>query len=103
MRVMLKATFDMNASNAGIKGNTISATLDSILSDLKPEAAYFLPLDGKRAAILFLDLADPSQIPAAVEPFFIAFNADVEITPAMAAEDLMKAGPSIEAAVKKYS
>ena len=44
-----------------------------------------------------------SQIPVAAEPLFLALNASVEFHPAMIAEDLMKAGPGIEDAVKKYS
>jgi hypothetical protein len=37
------------------------------------------------------------------EPFFLAFNASVEVFPAMTLEDLMKAGPHIESAIKKYA
>jgi hypothetical protein len=37
------------------------------------------------------------------EPFFLALNASVKIVPAMTLEDLMKAGPHIENAVKKYA
>lgn len=48
-------------------------------------------------------MSDASQIPALAEPFFLSMNASVEMYPAMTPEDLMKAGPSIEAAVKKYS
>ena len=45
---------------------------------------------------------DPSQIPAVAEPWFLAFNASVEIHPVMTPADLAKAGPAIEQAVKKY-
>jgi hypothetical protein len=48
-------------------------------------------------------VADPSRIPALAEPCFLAFNASLELHPAMTADDLAKAGPGIEAAVKKYS
>jgi hypothetical protein len=40
--------------------------MESILSKLKPEAAYFAPLDGKRAGMIFFDMAEPSQIIEAV-------------------------------------
>ncbi len=103
MRVMFKATFDVDAGNAAIKSGKLPEIMESILSDLKPEAAYFVAQNGKRAAILFLNMDDPSQLPAAAEPFFHAFNADIECTPAMTAEDLMKAGDAIEDAVKKYA
>jgi hypothetical protein len=44
-----------------------------------------------------------TPLPAMAEPFFLAFNAKVEISPAMTLEDLKNAGPGIENAVKKYS
>ena len=36
------------------------------------------------------------------EPWFLAFDADVELLPAMNLEDLKKATPGIEKAVKNY-
>ncbi len=49
-----------------------------------------------------VEAGNASQIPALAEPWFLAANAKVEFLPAMRPEDLAKAGPSIEAAVKKY-
>ena len=46
---------------------------------------------------------DYEQIPALAEPWFLAFNASIEIHPVMVPDDLAKAGNAIEAAVKKYS
>ena len=48
-------------------------------------------------------MQDVSQIPAVAEPWFLAFNASVEIHPAMSQADLAKAWPGIEDAVKKYT
>ena len=76
--------------------------MESIMEDLKPEAAYFVEDDGRRTGYIVVNIDDPSQIPAVVEPFFLGFNAEVEIHPAMTTEDLGKAGPAIESAVKKY-
>jgi hypothetical protein len=47
-------------------------------------------------------MEDASQIPAIAEPWFLAFNASIEIHPVMVPDDLAKAGRSIEAAVNKY-
>ena len=102
MRMFLKATWQVEAGNAAIKDGTMGAKVGSILADLKPEAAYFVADGGKRTSLIFLDVSDPSQLPAIAEPFFLAFNADVEVTPAMTVEDLEKAGPSIGEAVAKY-
>ena len=102
MRFILKIEFSVEAGNAGIKDGSLAKTIQSILDDLKPEAAYFLALDGKRSALIVIDIEDAAQIPAVAEPWFLAFNASVEFLPAMTADDLMRAGPAIEDAVGKY-
>ncbi len=102
MRFLLKAEWALEAGNAAIKDGSLPRTVESILADLKPEAAYFLVSNGKRTALLVVDMNDASQIPAFAEPLFHAFKASLEIVPVMVAEDLKKAGPAIEQAVKKY-
>ena len=49
-----------------------------------------------------VNIDDPSEIPAIAEPWFLAFNANVRFHPAMTPDDLMKAGPAIEAAAKRF-
>ncbi len=102
MRFLFKAVWDVEASNAAIKEGRMGEIVESILADLKPEAVYFVAENGKRAAYIILDMQDTSQMPAIAEPWFLAFNAAVELIPVMVPEDLMKAGPAIEEAVKKY-
>ena len=102
MRIFLKASFPVEAGNRAIKDGSIGKTIQSIIDECKPEAAYFTDHGGQRTAFLFLDIQDASQIPAVAEPWFLAFNASIEIHPAMNAADLAKAGPRIEQAVKKY-
>ena len=80
----------------------LGAIAQSILAEQKPEAAYFTTDNGQRTAFLFIDMQDASQIPAIAEPWFLAFNAGIEIRPVMVAADLAKAEPAIAAAVKKY-
>ena len=102
MRFLVKARMDVEAANALARAGKLGSTIQSIVEDLKPEAAYFVADEGQRTAYLFLDMQDPSQLPAVAEPWFLALNADIEATPAMIAEDLEKAGPAIEQAAKKY-
>ncbi len=92
----------VESGNAAISDGSLPTTIESILADLKPEAAYFAEDNGKRTGFIFFDLKDPSQIPAVAEPWFLAFNAHVELRPAMNLEDLKKARPGIDKAVKNY-
>ena len=93
---------DVEAGNDLARKGTLGSTVQSILAELKPEAAYFMAENGRRGGILIVDISDASQIPAIAEPWFLAAKAKVEFIPAMRPEDLAKAGPSSEAAVKKY-
>jgi hypothetical protein len=103
MRVLVKVNIPVEAGNEAAKAGKLGTTIQSILADLKPEAVYFTDDKGQRTAFLFLDMQDASQIPAIAEPWFLAFNASIEIHPVMVPEDLMRAGSAIEAAVKRYS
>ncbi len=103
MRFMLKVTIPVETGNAAAKSGKLGSTIQSILADLKPEAAYFTDQDGCRCGMLFLDMQDASQIPALAEPWFLAFNAAIELHPVMVAEDLGRAAGAIEKAVKKYA
>ncbi len=102
MRVMIKAIFPVESANKAITDGSLGDTLGSILGDLKPEATYFGLQEGARTAFVVVDVADSSELPRLVEPFFLAFNASVECFPVMVPEDLMTAGPDIGAAVQKY-
>ncbi len=102
MRFLIKASWNVEAGNKLAKNGVLGATVQSILEELRPEAAYFLADHGKRAAYLIVDMEDASQIPAVAEPWFLACNATIDVHPVMSAADLEKAGPSIEQAAKKY-
>jgi hypothetical protein len=103
MRVLLKVNIPVETGNAAAKAGKLGTIIKSILDDLKPEAAYFTADRGQRTGLLFLDLRDASQIPAIAEPWFLAFNAGIEVLPVMVPEDLAKASGAIEQAVKKYA
>lgn len=102
MRCLLKVTIPVENGNHAIVEGTLPKTIESILSELKPEAAYFAEDRGERTGFIFFELKEPSQIPAVAEPWFLAFNARVEFHPAMSLEDLKRAAPGMEKAVKTY-
>ena len=103
MRMLLRVSIPVEAGNAAAKAGTLGSTIEEILADLKPEAAYFFADDnGNRSGSIVFDMKDTSQIPAIAEPWFLAFNAQVTFRPVMNPQDLAKAGPSIGKAGKKY-
>jgi hypothetical protein len=101
MRFLVKVSFPVEAGNAAIKKDGLKV-IQKILEQQKPEAAYFIAEGGRRTGILIIDIKDASEIPGIAEPWFLALNASIEATPAMVPEDLKKAGPAIEKAVKAY-
>jgi len=103
MRMLLRVSIPVEAGNAAAKAGTLGSTVEKILADLKPEAAYFFADDnGNRSGSIVFDMKDTSEIPAIAEPWFLAFNAKVSFRPIMNPQDLAKAGPSIGKAVQQY-
>jgi hypothetical protein len=101
--MLLRVSIPVEAGNAAAKAGTLGSTVERIIADLKPEAAYFLADDeGQRSCSIVFDLKDPSQIPAIAEPWFLAFKAKVSLRPVMNSQDLAKAGSSISKAAEQY-
>jgi len=90
MRVMLKFTLPVEKGNQAFKDGSLGKMIESLMTRIKPEAAYFGPSNGKRSGMMFFDLAEPSQIVEVAEPLFSTLNADVEIVPVMNGDDLRK-------------
>ena len=88
MRTMMKITVPVSNGNKSIQDGSLPRVIQTTLESLKPECAYFMAEGGKRTAVLVFDLKDPSQIPVVCEPLFMAFDADIQLTPVMNAQDL---------------
>ena len=103
MRIMMKVNIPVEEGNRAAKAGKLGQMIQAILSEQKPEAAYFTDGNGQRTGYLFLHMKESAEIPKLAEPWFLAFNAAVELHPVMAPEDLAKAAPAIEHAVKEYA
>jgi len=77
------------------------AVVDDYLA-IRPEAAYFAVGDGQRTLFLVVNAEDASELPRLVEPFWLAFEADIEVTPVMSQADFEKAAVHIAEAAKKF-
>ena len=100
MRFLMKVSFPVEAGNKAAKDGF--SVIPKILEEQRPEAAYFIAEGGTRTGMLIVNLESESDIPALAEPWFLALNASIELTPAMVPADLQKAGASVAKAVKKY-
>ena len=103
MRMLLKASIPTETGNAGIRDGSMMENMGSILEDAKPEAVYFFIENGKRTCLMIIDMNEQTQLPSAVEPWFLSMGADITMGPVMNVEDFEKAGPSIGATLEKYS
>jgi len=92
MRMMMIVQCDTEAFNAAVKDSSAGAKMQRILEAQKPEAAYFTEIDGVRSAVLVVELASASQIPSFAEPWFLTFNAKLQMHPVMTPADLGAAG-----------
>jgi hypothetical protein len=87
---MLKFTVPVERSNRAIKDGSLKKTLEAVMAKLKPEAAYFAALEGKRGGMIFFDMAAPSEIVEICEVLFLHLDASVEFMPVMNLDDLGK-------------
>ena len=92
MKMLLNVKIPHQQFNAAVKDGTAGSKLNRILEANKPEAVYFTEQNGHRGAVLIVDLPDASKIPALAEPWFLTFQADVELRIVMTPDDLKNAG-----------
>ena len=92
MKTMLTVSFPNEEFNAAVRDGSAGPKTQAILDELKPEAVYFAERNGLRTAILIVELKDASMMPILAEPWFLTFNARVEIDVVMTPGDLENAG-----------
>jgi hypothetical protein len=90
--MLLNIRFPHETFNSAVRDGTVGATLSRILEETRPESVYFTEQNGTRGAVMIVDVANASQIPALAEPWFLNFKADCEFRIVMTPEDLKGAG-----------
>jgi len=92
MKVLVNFEIPMEPFNTLVREGVAGRTLQAVLEELKPEAAYFYAPNGHRGGTLVVDIDDVSQIPSIAEPLFLKFAARCEFNLAMTPADLARAG-----------
>jgi len=90
MRLMLKFTIPVERGNAAAKDGSLGQAIDALIEQVKPEAAYFMLEQGKRAGIVVFNETDQSRLPGILEPFFAKLEAAIEIQPVVDLAELRK-------------
>src|ERR1700745_1810318 len=103
MRVMIKFALPVESSNTAVRTGKLAKVMHQIAEELKPEAAYFFPLDGERGGFFIVDMQDSSQIADMAERFFLGLNAKVEFGPVMSCADLEKGLSGVQGTIERYA
>jgi hypothetical protein len=90
MRTLVTIEMDTEAGNKAAASGELPKLMTTLFDELKPEAAYFAPREGHRAAYVVFDMTDPSQIVEIAEPLFQTLGAKVSFAPIMNLDDLRK-------------
>jgi hypothetical protein len=99
--MLMIVTVPHHKFNAAVKDGSAGTKMGKILEAIKPESVHFTEIGGKRTAFIVVDLPDASKIPSLAEPWFLTFEADVQIHPVMTPDDLKRGG--LEELGKKWS
>ena len=89
MRMLLKLTLPVEKGNEAIKNGSLQKTIETTMTALKPEAAYFTLENGQRTAFMFFEMAETSDVVGVLEPLWLGLSPDMWLTPAMNLDDMM--------------
>ena len=92
MRLLMKISLANGAYSAAVQDGSAGRKTAAILEETQPEAVYFTELDGLRTVVMIVELGDAAEIPRLAEPWFLGFDARVELHPVMSRADLENAG-----------
>jgi hypothetical protein len=103
MRFMITCLIPVEEGNESANASSLGSTIQSIMEELKPEAAFFFDIDGVRGGYIVVNMDEASQISAIAETLFVGLGATIEVHRVMTPEELSQATSAIEqASQKKY-
>ena len=102
MRFLVKATLPVEAGNALVKDPNFQQRMDTVMGDVRPEAAYFTIDDGQRTVYFVVNVENIEDMPRVAEPLWLSWKANVTFLPAFVPEDMDRVTGIIEELAKKY-
>ena len=100
MRMIMNVEMPLEPFNTAVRDGTAGEIIGKILDACKPEAVYFTEQNGRRGAMLVVQVERESQIPALSEPWFLQFEAECKFRIVMTPADLQQA--ELETLGKKW-
>ena len=75
MRTMVKFTIPTQEANPLVKDGSIGQTMETLIGNLQPEAAYFGPIDGKRGGFIVINMEEGSDVVTKLEHLWLELGA----------------------------
>jgi hypothetical protein len=90
MRVLMTLVMGDDKTSQAIQEKRMTEIMQTNLTPLHPEAAYFTTIKGHRAGFVVFDLKEPAQMPSVAEPLFQELGAEITFSPAMTVDDVVR-------------
>lgn len=90
MRFLIRAKIPADSGNKMIQDPDFLKKLEDYINKVKPEASYFMPIEGQRTGLFIVNLESNDQVPAVAEPLFQWWGANVDVIPIMNFDDLKR-------------
>ena len=90
MRFLIRTRIPTEAGNKMVQDPNFLKNLEEYMNKVKPEAAYFMPIDGHRSAAFIVNMESNDKVPTIVEPLFQWMGANVDVIPVMNFDELKK-------------
>jgi hypothetical protein len=89
MRFLIRARIPAESGNKMVQDPNFITKLEEYIKKIKPEASYFMPVEGQRSMAYIVNVERNDQIPSIVEQLF-QWGANVDVIPVMNFDDLKK-------------
>jgi hypothetical protein len=90
MRMLMMVTFPVQPFNTYVQNGTLIPQVTQALQAMAATNVYFTEINGRRAMIAEINLKENSDLARVCAPWYLAFQAQVEVVPVMTPQELAK-------------